>query len=69
MWVYKRTEPTVYTVGFFDPKGNWHSDRDYGTPNDAAERVSYLNGCNATKEMLDYALKALDYALNTDDGT
>lgn len=43
-WVYKQTEPTLWTVGFYDPDGKWHPESDHGTPGEAAERVHYLNG-------------------------
>lgn len=43
-WVYIRSEPGLYTVGFYDPTGQWHADMDYGTKDEAAARVHYLNG-------------------------
>jgi len=27
MWVYKRTEPELWTVGFYSPDGKWHVAR------------------------------------------
>ena len=44
MWVYIRSEPGLYTVGFFDPKGQWHTDSDHESKDAAAARVHYLNG-------------------------
>lgn len=44
MYVYIRSEPGLWTVGFYDPKGKWHSDTDHDSPEKAAERVAYLNG-------------------------
>jgi hypothetical protein len=44
MWVYIESEPKLWTVGFYDPNGRWHSDSDHDSKNAAAERVSYLNG-------------------------
>ena len=44
MYVYIISEPGLLTVGFYDPKGKWHADGDYGTRKEAAERVHYLNG-------------------------
>lgn len=43
-WVYIQSEPGLYTVGFYAPSGDWHTDSDYGKREDAAERVHYLNG-------------------------
>ena len=43
-YVYKRTEPNLYTVGFYDPSGKWHADSDYTGRDEAAKRVHYLNG-------------------------
>jgi hypothetical protein len=43
-WVYKRTEPGLWTVGFYAPDGTWHTDSDHGSPDEAAARVHFLNG-------------------------
>jgi hypothetical protein len=52
-WVYVLSERDtdegwpVYTVGFYDPRGEWHSDSDHAGERgrkDAAARVNYLNG-------------------------
>ena len=45
-WVYIRSEPGLYTVGFYAPDGTWHTDSDHGNREDAARRVNYLNGGN-----------------------
>lgn len=44
MYVYIISEPGLFTVGFYDPKGKWHADSDYSDREEAAERVAYLNG-------------------------
>lgn len=44
MYVYIKTEATLWTVGFYDPAGKWHPESDWDTPEAAAERVHYLNG-------------------------
>lgn len=44
MWVYQRTEPLLFTVGFYDPEGKWHTDSDHDTQSETAERVAFLNG-------------------------
>lgn len=43
-WLYIRTEPTLWTVGFYAPDGKWHPESDHGSPDEAATRVHYLNG-------------------------
>ena len=53
-YVYKRTEqsgyiegeyyPGLWTVGFYDPDGNWEPESDHESKEKAAERVAYLNG-------------------------
>ena len=46
-WVYIRSEPGLWTVGFYDPSGKWQSDSDHDSSEAAAERVGYLSGCNS----------------------
>lgn len=43
-YVYIRSEPDLWTVGFYDPQGKWHPDSDYNDLRQAAERVHWLNG-------------------------
>lgn len=43
-YVYIKSEPNLWTVGFYDPYGNWISEKDYDSKQEAAERVHYLNG-------------------------
>lgn len=43
-WIYIKTESQLWTVGFYDPKGDWHPDSDHDSKEDAAIRVHYLNG-------------------------
>lgn len=44
IWVYVRSEPMLFTVGFYDPNGKWNPESDWGTSAEAAARVNYLNG-------------------------
>lgn len=48
MWVYINSENGpeyhLYTVGFYDPQGNWHPDSDHEDQEEAAKRVAWLNG-------------------------
>ena len=47
-WVYVRSDSErLWTVGFFSPDGEWHTDSDHDTRESAAERVHYLNGGKA----------------------
>lgn len=48
MYVYIRSEPQLWTVGFYDPSGKFQTDSDHESPDKAAERASELNG-NSTK--------------------
>lgn len=44
MYVYIKSEPGLWTVGFYDPDGDWCPESDHATTDAAAERVSWLNG-------------------------
>ena len=44
MYVYIRSEPTLWTVGFYSPDGCWNPESDHATTTEVAERVHYLNG-------------------------
>ena len=43
-YVYIRSEPRLWTVGFYAPGGKWHPESDHGSSEEAAERVVRLNG-------------------------
>lgn len=43
-YVYIRSEPGLWTVGFYDPSGKFQPESDWGSPEEAAKRVAYLNG-------------------------
>lgn len=59
-YVYIRSEPNLWTVGFYDPQGKWHAESDHDTTESAAKRVNYLNGGS---------MEWLSQALNEGDGT
>jgi len=61
MYVYIRSEPGLWTVGFYRPDGTWISESDHDSREAAAGRVAYLNGSDAVHSLL-------DEALNTGDG-
>jgi len=44
MYVYIRTESSLWTVGFYDPQGKFQPESDWDTKEAAAERVHFLNG-------------------------
>lgn len=46
-WVYKQSEPGLWTVGFYDPKGRWEPESDHTTSEAAAQRCAWLNGSRA----------------------
>jgi hypothetical protein len=43
-WLYRKTEPRLWTVGFYTPDGGWEPESDHDSSDAAAERVHYLNG-------------------------
>lgn len=49
-YVYIKSGPNLWTVGFYDPQGNWHSESDHDSSEAAAKRVAYLNGANVSFE-------------------
>ena len=44
MYVYIETESGLWTVGFYDPTGKWHSESDHSNKEHAAKRTAFLNG-------------------------
>lgn len=44
MWVYEETGKGVYTVGYYNPKGEFIAESDHTSRGEAAKRVHYLNG-------------------------
>lgn len=41
---YIRSEPQLWTVGFYKPDGRFEPESDHGSPAEAAARVRWLNG-------------------------
>jgi hypothetical protein len=50
MYVYKKTEPGLWTVGYYEPDGTWQPESDHDNTEDAAKRVAWLNGSNSSGE-------------------
>lgn len=44
MYVYRKTEVALWTVGFYAPGDKWVSESDYDSQELAAKQVHYLNG-------------------------
>jgi hypothetical protein len=44
MYVYIQTEPGLFTVGHYTPKGEFYPESEWATRAQAARRVNYLNG-------------------------
>ena len=44
MYVYINSEPGLWTVGYYEPNGNWFAESDHGSAQLAADRVHWLNG-------------------------
>jgi hypothetical protein len=43
-YVYIRSEPGLWTVGFYSPAGKWEPESDHTDREEAANRVILLNG-------------------------
>lgn len=43
-YTYESFERGLWTVGHRDESGKWHAESDHDDPQDAADRVHYLNG-------------------------
>ncbi len=45
-YLYIKSEPQLWTVGFYKPDGKFEPESDWPSSDKAAERVHYLNGGN-----------------------
>ena len=55
MWVYQTMwegSNRIYSVGFYNPKGEWHPIQEYGREWEAQRLVHYLNGGNRGNERM-----------------
>ncbi|MFB4306967.1 hypothetical protein [Actinomadura sp. GTD37] len=48
-YVYIRSEPGLWTVGFYRPDGRFEPESDHGSTEEAAARVALLNGDQAVR--------------------
>jgi len=62
MYVYKQTEPNLYTVGFYAPTGKWIPESDWSIKEEAIERVHYLNGGGISPNT-EFILKKIAYSI------
>ena len=44
MYVYIQSEPGLWTVGHYNPSGKFVPESDWNSTEEAATRVSFLNG-------------------------
>jgi hypothetical protein len=42
-YVYIKSEPSLWTVGFYDPKGKFQPESDWPSIDEAATRVHWLH--------------------------
>jgi hypothetical protein len=52
-YVFIKSEPQLWTVGFYKPDGTWESESDWESSGGAAERVSYLNGGKHLQDIIE----------------
>ena len=50
-WVYIKSEPSLWTVGFYRPDGSWEAESDHSSTEQAVERIGYLNGRNDSERL------------------
>ena len=62
MYVYIKSQPELWTVGFYKPDGKWEPESDHPDAEEAAERVAWLNGSGAPLP------QSIQEALNSGDG-
>lgn len=60
-YVYIRTEPKLWTVGFYHDE--WEPDSDHDSPEKAAARVRWLNGGDDETAVLRHQVAELQEAL------
>jgi hypothetical protein len=60
-WVYLRSEPGLWTVGFYRPDGRWEPDSDHGSTDEAAARARWLNGADDSTATAQELRRLADY--------
>ena len=46
-YVYIKSEPQLWTVGFYGPGDEWVAESDHDNTEEAAKRVAWLNGSDS----------------------
>ena len=72
MYVYKKSDELLWTVGYYDPGCKWQPESDHDTQQEAREQVHYLNGGDAPVETFKDVAEAADRvvdAFSNHDGT
>lgn len=67
MYVYRRTDPNLWTVGFYGPDG-WVAESDFSSTERAAARVNYLNGGSSDYSQVVAAIETAVRELRSDLG-
>ncbi len=57
-FVYIRSEPQLWTTGFYKPDGTWEPDDDFPSPGQAGNRAAFLNGAGSIEK--DNQIKVLE---------
>ena len=55
-YVYTKSQnedPPLWTVGFYNPQGEWVPESDHTSKDDAAARVAWLNGSWPMMEVIE----------------
>jgi hypothetical protein len=50
MFIYQKTEPGTWTVGYFTESGEWKAECSCNTAAEAAQRAHWLNGGKDTQD-------------------
>ena len=66
MYVYIKSEPGLWTVGFYSPDGKWNSESDHYSKEHAADRVAYLNGSQKAIKL--YLPKEIQFPTQKEEG-
>ena len=68
MYVYIKSEPQLWTVGFYTPDGEWIAEEDFECRADAAERVHWLNGGGKSSDTINEFFLDLSRMSGTGNG-